>query len=333
MKRSVSIGAVLALIVCVSLPIFAQGPPSDVVLTVNDQPVYSWEIGLLIPQIQQEMARQGMQPERDTVIQASMQRVVDSKLLAQEARRREMQPNDQRVKATMAQIEQQAGGREKLGEALGQLGMTYALLEASVIESDLVQVFIETTIDPQVAVTAEDVETYYKENPQMFQQPEQVHARHILMKSGAEATSEAKATALAKAAAARKRAVAGEDFAALATELSEGPSAPQGGDLGFFGRQQMVAPFADAAFALEVGQVSEVVETQFGYHIIKVEEKKPASTMTLDEVREPLEQMLRQNQGGQATTRILDQLAEKATITQMNQGAAAPDAADSGDQG
>jgi len=333
MKRSVPLGAVLAFVVCVSLPVVAQGPPNEIVLTVNDQPVYSWEIGLLIPQIQQEMARQGMQPERDTVIQASMQRVVDSKLLAQEARRREMQPNDQRVKATMAQIEQQAGGREKLGEALGQLGMTYALLEASVIESDLVQVFIETTIDPQVAVTAEDVETYYKENPQMFQQPEQVHARHILMKSGAEATSEAKATALAKAAAARKRAVAGEDFAALATELSEGPSAPQGGDLGFFGRQQMVAPFADAAFALEVGQVSEVVETQFGYHIIKVEEKKPASTMTLDEVREPLEQMLRQNQGGQATTRILDQLAEKATITQMNQGAAAPDAAGGGDQG
>lgn len=330
MKRSVPFVTVLAVVVCLAIPAAAQVEPTAVVLTVNDQPVYSWEIGLLIPQMQQEMARQGMQPQQDQVIQASMQRVVDSKLLAQEARRQKMQANDERVKVTMAQVEQQAGSRAKLDEALSQLGITYALLEDSVIEADLVQVFIETTIDPQVSVTAEDVETYYNENPQMFQQPEQVHARHILMTTGAEATSDAKAAALAKAAAARKRAVAGEDFAALATEMSEGPSAPQGGDLGFFGRQQMVAPFADAAFALEVGQISEVVETQFGYHVIKVEEKKPASTMSLDEVRQPLEQMLRQNQGGQATNSVLEQLAAKAAIIQVVPDAASPEAAAGG---
>ncbi len=331
MKRSVPFVTVLAVVVCLAIPAAAQVEPTAVVLTVNDQPVYSWEIGLLIPQMQQEMARQGMQPQQDQVIQASMQRVVDSKLLAQEARRQKMQANDERVKVTMAQVEQQAGSRAKLDEALSQLGITYALLEDSVIEADLVQVFIETTIDPQVSVTAEDVETYYNENPQMFQQPEQVHARHILMKTGAEATSDAKAAALAKAAAARKRAVAGEDFAALATEMSEGPSAPQGGDLGFFGRQQMVAPFADAAFALEVGQISEVVETQFGYHVIKVEEKKPASTMSLDEVRQPLEQMLRQNQGGQATNSVLEQLAANAAIIQVVPDAASPEAAAGGE--
>lgn len=331
MKRSVPFVTVLAVVVCLAIPAAAQVEPTAVVLTVNDQPVYSWEIGLLIPQMQQEMARQGMQPQQDQVIQASMQRVVDSKLLAQEARRQKMQANDERVKVTMAQVEQQAGSRAKLDEALSQLGITYALLEDSVIEADLVQVFIETTIDPQVSVTAEDVETYYNENPQMFQQPEQVHARHILMTTGAEATSDAKAAALAKAAAARKRAVAGEDFAALATEMSEGPSAPQGGDLGFFGRQQMVAPFADAAFALEVGQISEVVETQFGYHVIKVEEKKPASTMSLDEVRQPLEQMLRQNQGGQATNSVLEQLAAKAAIIQVVPDAASPEAAAGGE--
>ena len=301
--------------------------PTAVVLTVNEQPVYSWEVGLLIPQIQQEMARQGMQPEQEMVIQAAMQRVVDSKLLAQEAKRQKMQPNDQRVKETMAQIETQAGGRAKLDEALAQIGMTYPLLEASVSESDLVQVFIETTVDPQIAVSPEEVAAYYNEHPEMFQQPEQVHARHILMTAAADATEAAKASAQAKAVAARKRAVAGEDFATLAIELSEGPSAPQGGDLGFFARQQMVAPFANAAFALEVGGISEVVETQFGYHVIKVEEKRPAKTMSLDEVREPLTEMIRQNQGGEATTKVLEQLAEAATITQVNPEAAAPVAA------
>ena len=331
MKRSISFAAVLAVALCVAPPAAAQVSPTDVVLTVNEQPVYSWEVGLLIPQVQQEMARQGMQPEQEMVIQASMQRVVDSKLLAQEARRQEMKPNDQRVKETMAQIETQAGGNEKLGEALAQLGMTYQMLETSVIESDLVRVFIESTIDPLISVTPEEVEAYYNENPQMFQQPEQIHARHILIKTDADATDVTKAAAQAKAVAARKRALAGEDFATLAIELSEGPSAPQGGDLGFFGRQQMVAPFADAAFALEVGQVSEVVETQFGYHVIKVEEKRPASTMSLEQVRQPLEQMLRQNQGAEATNKVLEKLAENATIAQVGGGAAAADAASGGE--
>jgi len=327
MKKSVPFAAVLVLVLSFALPVSAQMSPTAVVLTVNEQPVYSWEVGLLIPQIQQEMARQGMQPEQEMVVQASMQRVVDSKLLAQEAKRLKMQPNDERVKQTMAQIEKQAGGRAKLDEALAQLGMTYALLEASVIESDLVQVFIETTIDPQIAVSPEEVAAYYSEHPEMFQQPEQVHARHILMTAGADATEATKAAAQAKAVAARKRALAGEDFATLAIEVSEGPSAPQGGDLGFFGRQQMVAPFANAAFALEAGGISEVVETQFGYHVIKVEEKRPAKTMSLDEVREPLTEMMRQNQGGEATTKVLEKLAEAATIAQVAQGAAAPVAA------
>ncbi len=331
MKKFLPCAVVLALALCGAMPASAQQSPTNVVLTVNDQQVYAWEIGLEVPRIQQEMIRQGMKPEQEMVIQAAMQRVVDSKLLAQEAKRLKMQPNDQRVKETMAQIEEQAGGRAKLDEALAQRGMTYEMLAASVAESDLVQVFIETTIDPGVAVSPEEVAAYYSEHPEMFQRPEQVHARHILMPTGADATEATRAEALAKAQAARKRALAGEDFATLAIEVSEGPSAPKGGDLGFLARQQMVAPFADVAFALEVGGISEVVETQFGYHVIKVDEKRPAATMTLDEVREPLTEMLRQNQGGEATTKVLDQLAEKAKITQVGLGSAEPGAAASGE--
>jgi len=324
MKITMPRAAAAVLALSSALQLAAQQAPNAVVLTVNDEPVYSWEIGLIIPQLQQEMARQGLQPEQETVMQAAMQRIVDSKLLAQEAKRLEMQPNQERVQQTMTQIEQQAGGREQLDQALGQLGMTYDELQTSVRESDLVQVYIETKIDPRINVTSEELEKFYNDNPEMFQQPEQVHARHILMKAAADAPEVEKASAQAKAAAARKRATDGEDFAALATEVSEGPSAPQGGDLGFFSRQQMVAPFADAAFALEAGQISDVVETQFGYHVIKVEEKRPASTMSLEEVRQPLEQMLRQNQGGVIMGEVLAKLADTATVTQVAAETAAP---------
>ena len=193
--------------------------------------------------------------------------------------------------------------------------------------------FIATEIDPKVSVSADEVTTFYAENPAMFEQPEKVHARHILMKATPGDPQEARDAAKARAVAARERALAGEDFAALATELSEGPSAPQGGDLGFFAREQMVGPFADAAFALELGGISDVVETQFGYHVIKVEEKRAPSTMSLDEAREPLGRMLHDQKAGELLSKTLDGLTEAATVTQPGAPQAAPAAAASGEQG
>jgi peptidyl-prolyl cis-trans isomerase C len=317
---------IVVLAILVVMPLAAQQGPGTVVVTVNDQPIYSWEISLVVPQVQQELARRGENPERETVIKAATQQVINVRLLAQEARRRGLKPNDQSVAETMAQIEEQAGGREGLDAALAELGASYEQLVANVAETDIVQVFVDTQIEPDIEVTAEDVETFYAENPSLFEQPETVHARHILILADQQATEAERGAAQARAAAARKRALEGEDFAGLAIELSEGPSAPDGGDLGFFAREQMVKPFADTAFSLEVGSISQVVETQFGYHVIKVEEKRPASTMTLDEVREPLEKMLRETRGGESIAQLIDQLTAKASIV----GVEAPPAAPSG---
>jgi parvulin-like peptidyl-prolyl isomerase len=100
---------------------------------------------------------------------------------------------------------------------------------------------------------------------------EQVRARHVLAKADAGADEPTRAAARGKAEQAHRRALAGEDFAALAKELSDDASAAEGGDLGFFEKGRMVPAFADAAFALQPGEISAVVETQFGYHVIKVE--------------------------------------------------------------
>ena len=305
----------------------AQQVAGDTVAVVNGQPVYMWEVRLLAPQVQAEMARQGMRPEREAIIQAATQRLVDMRLLGQEAQRLELEAAPERVDQTMDEIVQQAGGREALDTTLAGMGVTYDQLRASVAESDLVQVFIATQVEPQVTVSAEEVDAFYADNPAIFAQPEQVHARHILMKATPEDPQEVRDAARARAAAARERAVAGEDFAALATELSEGPSAPQGGDLGFFAREQMVGPFADAAFALDIGAISEVVETRFGYHVIKVEEKRPPSTMSLEEAREPLERMLHDQEAGEKLATILENLAADATVTEPGAPESAPDAA------
>ena len=137
----------------------------------------------------------------------------------------------------------------------------------------------ETYLDRALsdAITDDAIEAKYEEFIKTNEPEPQVHARHILLESEEDA----------------KAIIAelddGADFVELAKEKSTGPSGPNGGDLGFFNRGDMVAPFAEAAFAMEPGTYSsEPVQTQFGWHVIKVEEKKEGTQPSLDEVRQQL---------------------------------------------
>jgi peptidyl-prolyl cis-trans isomerase D len=139
-------------------------------------------------------------------------------------------------------------------------------------------------------VSAQDVKKYYDENQQEFSTPEQVRASHILFKT--EGKDEAAVRKQADAVLARAK--AGEDFAKLANQYTEEEvGKTRGGDLDFFGRGQMAKEFEDASFALKPGQISDIVKTQFGLHIIKATERRAAATKTLDEVKGQIEDRLK----------------------------------------
>lgn len=137
----------------------------------------------------------------------------------------------------------------------------------------------------QAEVSDADVKQYYDAHLDEYAKPEQVHAQHILLKIAPDAGDEFKAEVRKKAEEVLAKVKAGEDFAALAKQYSEDSTAAQGGDLGTFGRGKMVQSFEEAAFALEPGATSDIVESPFGLHIIKVESKEAAGTKSLDEVR------------------------------------------------
>lgn len=143
-----------------------------------------------------------------------------------------------------------------------------------------------------VAANKPRVEAFYDEHINRYRQSKKVNARHILIKVKDTATDEDKKAAREKIEGALKRVKGGEDFAAVATELSEDSSKSQGGSLGEFGEGAMVKPFEEAAFKLEKGQVSDVVETRFGYHVIKVEEVVPPSKKELAEVENEIGRQL-----------------------------------------
>lgn len=137
-----------------------------------------------------------------------------------------------------------------------------------------------------IEVSAQEVETFYNEHKEdRFTTPPRVHARHILFSLSANASEEEKTKVRASASEVLTKARAGEDFAKLAeTHSQDKATAPRGGDLGFFQRGRMVKPFEDAAFALSPGGISDLVESQFGLHIIKVEENDPEKVKPLTEV-------------------------------------------------
>jgi peptidyl-prolyl cis-trans isomerase D len=160
----------------------------------------------------------------------------------------------------------------------------------------------------RVTVPPADIQRYYNDNIQQYQTPEQVRARHILLNTAGKDEAEVRKQAegiLAKI-------KGGADFAELARQLSEDQGTkPMGGDLGFFGRGQMVPEFETAAFALEAGQVSDIVKSQFGFHIIKVEEKRPGITQTLDQARPQIQQILQAQIADQQVTDRARQLDDR----------------------
>ena len=139
-----------------------------------------------------------------------------------------------------------------------------------------------------VKVTEKEIQSFYEYNNEAYSQPKQVKARHILFKLGEKALKETEEKVKKAAEAILKKAREGEDFVKLAAAHSEGPSKSKGGDLGYFKKGQMTPPFEEAAFKLKKGEISDLVRTQFGYHIIKVEDIKEARTQSLEEVRDQI---------------------------------------------
>jgi len=173
---------------------------------------------------------------------------------------------------------------------------------------------IDNDIVPGVTVSEEESRQYYESNPEYFVQPEQVRASHILIIVEDQNNDQQKQEALEKIKNIQQKLQDGEDFAALAREYSEGPSSAQGGDLGFFQRGQMVKPFEEAAFAMEAGEVSDIVETTFGYHLIVVTDIRAEVTIPYEYAKNSIDQYIEQNKVMVEIEVLVNDLREGAEI-------------------
>jgi peptidyl-prolyl cis-trans isomerase C len=295
--------------------------PEAPIATVNGSPVSKGEYDRALQAYLRNVARvtggmQGQVKEPSEQMKADvLEQLVDRELLYQESKKFPWDKSAEETTAELEKIKARFPDEAAFQKALASDNLTEAALKDLVGRQVSVRHYVGEEISPKVKVTDEDVAKFYKENEDKFAMPEQVHCSHILIRVAEDAKAEEKDAARKKTEAIRERCVKGEDFAALAKELSEDPgSAAKGGDLGFFAKQQMVAPFADAAFALKPDEISPVVETRFGYHIIKLHERKAASKRSLDEVKDQIQGYLQTQALDQAVQAKVQELKANAKI-------------------
>ncbi|MGE0394665.1 MAG: peptidylprolyl isomerase [Vicinamibacterales bacterium] len=288
----------------------------DELATVNGETVTKAEFEAALQGLEQNAGGQVPADKRDAVYRDMLDQMIGYKLLTQEAKSRKIEIPEAEVIARLEMLKGHFGSPEAFTKALADQKMTLDQLKEQTRGEMQLAKMMETEVESKVKVEEKDLQEYFTRNPDQFKQPEQVRASHILIAVAADADAKTKDAAKAKAADLLKQIKGGADFAALAGKHSaDEANAKQGGDLGFFGKGQMVGEFERAAFGLQKpGDVSELVETPFGFHIIKLAEKKAESTMSLEQIKPQLESFLKNQKRQDLTMDFVKGLRSKGKV-------------------
>jgi peptidyl-prolyl cis-trans isomerase C len=246
-----------------------------------------------------------------------LDQLIDERLMLQEASRIGVAPSDSEVTASVTQFRTTFPSDSAYAAALREYQTTPEMVEDNLRNELTYRAFVRKSVEPKVTVDSLEVKAFYETHQDQFiAQEEMIHARHILLRADSTSAPEARQ-------AARKRAeeilalakAPGTDFAALALQHSEdSASRVNGGDLGFFGKGQMDPDFVSAAWKLRAGQVGPIVQTRFGYHVIKMEERRKPGLVPLPEVAEQIRQYLLQQKVVTELQAQLKALRDKAKI-------------------
>ena len=301
-----------------------SGP--DIAVTVNGVDILESEIEKLIQPQLEMIAKQSAQLPPTFAEQYAKQlreqfieQTIRRNLLDEKIKQANIVITDEEVMSTIEKIAaKEPLSLEEFKKKLEEYGQTFDNVKEDMRKGLARKQFMEAQWAGKINVTEEDAQKYYQENTKQFEIPEQVRASHILIKP--EFTdpnadpNDVKAIARTKTEGLLKQLKDGADFAELAKSNSACPSAPQGGDLGLFPRGQTTPAFENAAFDLEIGQISNIVETEYGYHIIKVTEHKDAGTTSFEQAKDDIIKQLTQTKQSELAEEYIESLKAIAKI-------------------
>lgn len=292
-------------------PVPAELP--DVLARVNGQDVKKADFEMLLRNME---LSQGPIPaeRRDEILRGALDRLITYTVLRQEAKARNITVADNEVDEQLKTMQSRFPNEADFKKALEARGMSLERLRTDARVDMVITKLLESEVATAAPATDDEVRAFYEKNPDRFKQEESMRASHILIMVDQKADEAERKKARVEIDAILKRARAGEDFATLAKAHSQDGSAAQGGDLEFFARGRMVPEFDKVAFALEPGEISDVVTTQFGYHIIKATDRRAAETVPLEKVSPQVKQYLTNQKKQERADAFVAGLKQKSRI-------------------
>jgi peptidyl-prolyl cis-trans isomerase C len=240
---------------------------------------------------------------------------VSRTLLAEEIGRKKITVTSQEINDEINKIKSSLPPGTTMGDFLKKNKINQSKMNEDIKFAIQINKLVTSSMKGKVKPSDKEIEQFYQKNKEKFKRPESAHARHILIAKAAGDDGKANTEKKNKAEALRKQLIDGADFAELAKQNSDCPSKQNGGDLGVFAKGQMVKPFENAAFSQKIKEIGPVVETDFGYHIIQVLERKPEQIMDLDNtVKGRITSIIEQQKLQEAFAKLMKGLKEKAII-------------------
>lgn len=294
------------------------GKLSKVAASVNGQKIYEDD---LTPYIHRELRKfKKFSPKRDTSVlenrlkKKALDKVISQKLLTQESRKMEIKDIDKKVQDKISELKGKYKDEEHYKKMLKGKNLTEERMRENIKNNIYLTEYLKKQgiLDPEIP--EEDIKKYYDSNKKSFKRKESVEVSHILIKGDQGASPEEKEKARKKAEKIRREIREGKDFAGMAKEHSDDGTAPGGGNLGFLNKGYMPREFDNAAFALEKGKISDIVETKHGYHIIKVTDKKPAGITPYEDVRDFIKKYMQEGKYKEKLAAHVEELRQKAKI-------------------
>ena len=299
-------------------PALSAEEAAVVVAQVNGTDITAGEIQKVIGMFRKQMGPRVPPEQFEAALPRLRERIVEELVMRQimlgEVAKQGISLSDSEFAEIKAELAAELPPGTSLETYMAESGTT----EAEMREQMAVRKMIMAKAEALAKPTDEEIQKFYDENKEGFAQGESVTASHILIKVDPTDDDAAKAAKRARIEDLRKQALEGADFAELAKANSDCPSASSGGDLGTFGKGQMVPEFEDAAFSQPTGSVGEVVETQFGFHIIKVTDHQQAKATDFSEVKERISDILYSQKQQDAVKEYVDGLRKQADVQRFD---------------
>ena len=286
----------------------------DNVAVVNGVSISRVDYDRAVGYAKQQALRTGKALDDAQIGEGVLNQLIGSELLYQESKKEGIKIDQKTVDERLEQWKKRFPNDEEYKKALSQSNLSMPQMKADIRRGMTIEKFIVGKFVDKTTVPDKEIKAYYDSHTDLFKQPEQVRASHILIKVEPKDTESKKSEALKKIKEVQEKQKKGEDFAELAKKYSQGPSNTKGGDLGYFRRGQMVPPFEAVAFKLNPGEVSDIVNTRFGYHLIKVVDKKPESTVPYDAIKARIGQYLKQEKVQKEVRQFVDKLRKEAKV-------------------